>query len=170
MFNVGKRCYVNVKRFHVGFKWFQMLTLAPVVQKCCVQGLHIIWPITGQGRCVVAGGLHSSHSSLLSFSGPSSYSPYISCTWSICLAWQGRNKTFKTETESMQWLKLSSTNCIIKHPHPHEAYIIQSQLSLPLLPPLSFLLSLSIRQTWRSLWSMCSRGTLKRFQGSWTKA
>lgn len=28
----------------------------------------------------------------------------------------------------------------------------------------------SIRQIWRSLWSMCSRGTSKRFQGSWIKA
>lgn len=39
-----------------------------------------------------------------------------------------------------------------------------------LLPLFLLPLSPSIRQTWRSSWSMCSIGTLKRFQGSWKKA
>lgn len=52
----------------------------------------------------------------------------------------------------------------------NESYITQSKLSLPLLPPLPIALSPSIRQTWRSLWSMCSRGSLKRSQGSLKKA
>lgn len=41
-------------------------------------------------------------------------------------------------------------------------FLLHPHLPAPLSP--------SIRQTWRSLWSMCSRGTLKRSQGSWKKA
>lgn len=55
--------------------------------------------------------------------------------------------------------------CIIQHGHAF--YIIWSQfLTLSRL----FVSCLSLRQTWKSSWSTYSRGTLKRFQGSWKRA
>lgn len=89
--------------------------------------------------------------------------------WSICLAWQNRNKTFKHRRKE-QRQELSSLDCIIKHFYPHESDFAQSQRSLPRLPFNLTPLSVSIRQTWRSLWSMCSRETLKRSHDFWKKA
>lgn len=98
----------------------------------------------------------------------SSYILYIYCTWSFYMAWKSRNKTFKTEGESSD-ISFHLWAALLNIPI-HMSLTSSKWSSLPLPSHLPFPLSPSIRQIWRSLWSMCSKGTLKRCQGSSKKA
>lgn len=101
---------------------------------------------------------------LLLFS-PSSQHFYICCTWSIYLAWRSRATPLKREAESSFHLWTALFNS------PLQSLTSPNHCCLSLcFPPSPSPPSSSIRQIWRSLWSMCSRGTSKRFQGSWIRA